>query len=239
MRCGEPHRVDPAKNPRAESKTSGDAECNVAPSAQVRSGNPRGQLKGVYNFAADFKRSLEIPVTLDDTGAGQPVEWAQKLLSDRETPSVTRLDGRWVTHQTVERCAPRRAAGGGEGIGLLGIGGCWRERGGWWVGERVRVLGGGKREEVVRSKSVSGEGALGGGGKGVVRGRKKRRGKGVARVEGRSGEGRGWGWGGWGGGKREANGDSGWGWGVEGGGGGGGGGPGEGGLVWGGEGGSR
>ena len=69
MRCDEPHRVDPAQKLRAEPKTSSDAERNVAPSAQVGSGNSRGQLKGVRNFAADFKRSLEIPVTLNDKGS--------------------------------------------------------------------------------------------------------------------------------------------------------------------------
>jgi hypothetical protein len=45
-----------------------------------RSGNPRGRLKGVRNFAADVKRSLEIPVTLDDKGRGKRVSTQEALV---------------------------------------------------------------------------------------------------------------------------------------------------------------
>jgi hypothetical protein len=45
-----------------------------------RSGNPRGRLKGVRNFAADIKRSLEIPVTLNDKGRGKKVSTQEALV---------------------------------------------------------------------------------------------------------------------------------------------------------------
>ena len=44
------------------------------------SGNPRGRLKGVRNFAADIKRSLEIPVTLNDKGRGKRVSTQEALV---------------------------------------------------------------------------------------------------------------------------------------------------------------
>jgi hypothetical protein len=44
------------------------------------SGNPRGRLKGVRNLAADIKRSLEIPVTLNDKGRGKRVSTQEALV---------------------------------------------------------------------------------------------------------------------------------------------------------------
>jgi hypothetical protein len=45
-----------------------------------RSGNPRGRQKGVRNFAADLKRSLEIPVTLNDQGRAKRVSTQEALV---------------------------------------------------------------------------------------------------------------------------------------------------------------
>jgi Family of unknown function (DUF5681) len=45
-----------------------------------RSGNPRGRQKGVRNFAADVKRSLEIPVTLNDQGRAKRVSTQEALI---------------------------------------------------------------------------------------------------------------------------------------------------------------
>jgi hypothetical protein len=47
-----------------------------------RSGNPRGRLKGVRNFAADVKRSLEIPVTLDEGGGEREFRPRRRLSCD-------------------------------------------------------------------------------------------------------------------------------------------------------------
>lgn len=44
-----------------------------------QSGNPRGRRKGVRNFAADVKRSLEIPVTLNDQGRAKRVSTQEAL----------------------------------------------------------------------------------------------------------------------------------------------------------------
>jgi hypothetical protein len=46
------------------------------------SGNPRGRLKGVRNFAADIKRSLEIPVTLNDKGRVREFRRRRRLSCD-------------------------------------------------------------------------------------------------------------------------------------------------------------
>jgi len=43
-------------------------------------GQSRGRLKGVRNFAADIKRSLEIPVTLNDKGRGKRVSTQEALV---------------------------------------------------------------------------------------------------------------------------------------------------------------
>ncbi len=45
-----------------------------------RSGNPRGRQKGVRDFAADVKRSLEIPVTLNDQGRAKRVSTQEALI---------------------------------------------------------------------------------------------------------------------------------------------------------------
>ncbi len=45
-----------------------------------QSGNPRGRQKGVRNFAADVKRSLEIPVTLNDQGKAKRVSTQEALI---------------------------------------------------------------------------------------------------------------------------------------------------------------
>ena len=45
-----------------------------------RSGNPRGRQKGVRNFAADVKRSLEIPVTLNEQGKAKRVSTQEALI---------------------------------------------------------------------------------------------------------------------------------------------------------------
>jgi hypothetical protein len=45
-----------------------------------QSGNPRGRQKGVRNFAADVKGSLEIPVTLNDKGRMKRVSTQQALI---------------------------------------------------------------------------------------------------------------------------------------------------------------
>jgi hypothetical protein len=45
-----------------------------------KSGNPRGRQKGVRNFAADVKRSLEIPVTLNDKGRAKRVSTQEALV---------------------------------------------------------------------------------------------------------------------------------------------------------------
>ncbi len=45
-----------------------------------QSGNPRGREKGVRNFAADVKRSLEIPVKLTDNGRPKRVSTQEALI---------------------------------------------------------------------------------------------------------------------------------------------------------------
>src|ERR1700719_4334452 len=45
-----------------------------------QSGNPRGRQKGVRNFAADVKGSLEIPVTLNDRGKVKRVSTQKALI---------------------------------------------------------------------------------------------------------------------------------------------------------------
>ena len=45
-----------------------------------RSGNPRGRQRGVRDFAADVKRSLEIPVTLNDKGRARRVSTQEALI---------------------------------------------------------------------------------------------------------------------------------------------------------------
>jgi Family of unknown function (DUF5681) len=45
-----------------------------------QSGNPRGRQRGVRNFALDVKRSLEIPVTLNDKGRPRRVSTQEALM---------------------------------------------------------------------------------------------------------------------------------------------------------------
>jgi hypothetical protein len=45
-----------------------------------QSGNPRGRQKGVRNFAVDVRRSLEIPVTLNDKGRPRRVSTQEALM---------------------------------------------------------------------------------------------------------------------------------------------------------------
>jgi len=45
-----------------------------------QSGNPRGRQKGVRNFAADVKCSLEIPVTVNDKGRVRRVSTQRALI---------------------------------------------------------------------------------------------------------------------------------------------------------------
>jgi hypothetical protein len=44
------------------------------------SGNPLGRQKGVRNFAADVKRTLEIPVTLSENGKSKRVSTQEALI---------------------------------------------------------------------------------------------------------------------------------------------------------------
>lgn len=44
------------------------------------SGNPRGRQKGVRNFAADVKRTLELPVTLSENGKSKRVSTQEALI---------------------------------------------------------------------------------------------------------------------------------------------------------------
>ena len=44
------------------------------------SGNPRGRQKGVRNFAADVKRTLEIPVTLSENGKSKRASTQEALI---------------------------------------------------------------------------------------------------------------------------------------------------------------
>jgi Family of unknown function (DUF5681) len=44
------------------------------------SGNPRGRQKGVRNFAADVKRTLEIPVNLTENGKSKRVSTQEALM---------------------------------------------------------------------------------------------------------------------------------------------------------------
>jgi hypothetical protein len=44
------------------------------------SGNPRGRQKGVRNFAADVKRTLEIPVILSENGKSKRVSTQEALM---------------------------------------------------------------------------------------------------------------------------------------------------------------
>lgn len=44
------------------------------------SGNPRGRQKGVRNFTADVKRTLEIPVTLTENGKAKRVSTQEALI---------------------------------------------------------------------------------------------------------------------------------------------------------------
>lgn len=45
-----------------------------------KSGNPRGRQKGVRNFAADVKRTLELPVTLNEKGRAKRVSTQEALV---------------------------------------------------------------------------------------------------------------------------------------------------------------
>ena len=45
-----------------------------------QSGNPRGRQRGVRNFGVDVKRSLEIPVTLNDKGRPRRVSTQEALM---------------------------------------------------------------------------------------------------------------------------------------------------------------
>jgi hypothetical protein len=45
-----------------------------------RSGNPLGRQKGVRNFAADVKRALETPVTINDKGKSKRVSTQEALI---------------------------------------------------------------------------------------------------------------------------------------------------------------
>ena len=45
-----------------------------------QSGNPRGRQRGVRNFGLDVKRSLEIPVTLNDKGRPRRVSTQEALV---------------------------------------------------------------------------------------------------------------------------------------------------------------
>jgi len=45
-----------------------------------QSGNPRGRQKGVRNFATDVKRSLEMPVTLNEKGKSKRVSTQEALI---------------------------------------------------------------------------------------------------------------------------------------------------------------
>ena len=49
------------------------------------SGNPRGRQKGVRDFGADVKRTLEIPVTLTENGKSKRVSTQEALYQ----PSLT------------------------------------------------------------------------------------------------------------------------------------------------------
>src|SRR5712675_639732 len=48
-----------------------------------RSGNPRGKQKGVRNFGSDVKRTLEVPVTLNDQGRARRVSTQDAALLRR------------------------------------------------------------------------------------------------------------------------------------------------------------
>ena len=45
-----------------------------------RSGNPRGRQKGVRNFGSDVKRTLEVPVRLNDQGRARRVSTQEAAL---------------------------------------------------------------------------------------------------------------------------------------------------------------
>ena len=45
-----------------------------------RSGNPRGKQKGVRNFGSDVKRTLEVPVRLNDRGRARRVSTQEAAL---------------------------------------------------------------------------------------------------------------------------------------------------------------
>jgi Family of unknown function (DUF5681) len=45
-----------------------------------RSGNPRGKQKGVRNFGTDVKRTLEVPVRLNDQGSARRVSTQEAAL---------------------------------------------------------------------------------------------------------------------------------------------------------------
>ena len=45
-----------------------------------RSGNPRGKQKGVRNFGTDVKRTLEVPVRLNDQGRARRVSTQEATL---------------------------------------------------------------------------------------------------------------------------------------------------------------
>jgi hypothetical protein len=45
-----------------------------------KSGNPRGKQKGVRNFATDVKRTLEVPVRLNDQGRARRVSTQEAVL---------------------------------------------------------------------------------------------------------------------------------------------------------------
>jgi hypothetical protein len=78
------------------------------------SGNPRGRQKGVRNFDADLKRSLEIPVTLSENGRTKKVSTQEALLlrlrekalkGDARAPE--RLLALALTHNTERLANPR------------------------------------------------------------------------------------------------------------------------------------
>ena len=81
-----------------------------------RSGNPRGRQKGVRNFAADVKRSLEIPVTLNDQGRAKRVSTRRRSSCgcarkrSRATIAPSRRYSAWREPTTMTKQASALAA---------------------------------------------------------------------------------------------------------------------------------
>ena len=79
-----------------------------------RSGNPRGREKGVRNLGSDVKRTLEVPVRLNEQGRARRVSTQHAVLL-RLREKALKGDAR-----SLDRFRGRDTLGGAVGIGATG-----------------------------------------------------------------------------------------------------------------------